>query len=97
MVLRRYEEIKSEFIKQSDLYVLPFMYYILEYDKSFCLSPWFDKYNAYEYYKGKINEIKGLSDFKIVCIDLNVNNPLFNDFKVWKAEYERYKNDFYNW
>ncbi len=85
------EEIKNEFTKQGDLYVLPFLYYVLEYDKSFVIAPWFDKFNSYEFYKGKINEIKGLSDFKIVCIDLNVNNPLFNDFKVWKAEYERCK------
>lgn len=85
------EEIKAEFIKQGDLYVLPFLYYVLEYDRSFVVAPWFDKFSAYDYYKGKINEIKGISDFKIVCIDLSVNNPLFNDFKNWKEEYERCK------
>ncbi len=83
------KEIKSEFTKQGDLYVYPFLYYVLEYDKSFCISPWFDKYNVYEYYKGKIKDIKGISGFKIVCVDLNINNPLFNDFKAWKDEYER--------
>ena len=83
------EEIKTEFTKQGDLYVLPFLYYVLEYDSSFVIAPWFDKFNSYDYYKGKISEIKGFSDFKIVCIDLNVNNPLFNDFKTWKKEYER--------
>ena len=83
------ESILSEFTGYGDLYVLPFLYYVLEYDSSFCISPWFDKFNAYEYYKGKIKEIQGISDIKIICMDLDVNNPLFDDFKNWKTEYER--------
>ena len=83
------ESLLAEFTKQGDLYVLPVLYYVLEYDSSFCIAPWFDKFNAYECYKGKLKEIQGVSDFKIICFDLDVSNPLFNHFKAWKKEYER--------
>lgn len=85
------KETLSELLKYDDKYILPFLYYIAEYDSSFCISPWFDKFRTFEYYKGKRNELDGISNAKIVCMDLDSRHPAYKDFQEWKSEYERGK------
>jgi len=83
------KEALSDFFVKDSMYILPFLYYVNEYDSSFCISPWFDRFKLFEYYKGKRNELEGISNARIVCMDLDSSHPAYKDFQEWKSEYER--------
>ena len=83
------KETLSDFSEYEGMYILPFLYYVSEYDSSYCVAPWFDKYHIFEYYKGKRNELDGISNARIICMELNSSHTAYKDFQEWKSEYER--------
>lgn len=83
------KETLSDFSEYEGMHILPFLYYVSEYDSCYCVAPWFDKFHIFELYKGKRTELEGISNERIVCMDLDNSHPAYKDFQEWKSEYER--------